>query len=126
VTVAVGLGARPGVAADDLSAAVHEALAVAGLAPGDVTVLATVDRRAGEPAVRETALDLGWGLLALPAAELARQNVPNPSRTVDGAVGTPSVAEAAALVAAGPGGTLLLPKRVCGYVTVAIARSAAA
>jgi cobalamin biosynthesis protein CbiG len=47
--------------------------------------------------------------------------VPNPSGAVAAAVGTPSVAEAAALCAAGPSGSLLLPKRVFRGVTVAIA-----
>ncbi|WP_250035319.1 cobalamin biosynthesis protein [Paractinoplanes maris] len=121
--VAVGVGARPGVTGAALREAVDAALAGLGLARGDVSVLATADRRAAEPAVRELALDLGWQLLARSAADLARQDVPNPSRVVAAAVGTPSVAEAAALSAVGPAGSLLLPKQVCGGVTVAVARS---
>jgi cobalt-precorrin 5A hydrolase len=97
-------------------------LAEAGLAAADVTILATVDRRAGEHAVRELALDRGWLLAALPVAELARQQVPHPSVTVAAAVGTPSVAEAAALRAAGAGSELIVPKRGFPRVTVAVAR----
>jgi cobalamin biosynthesis protein CbiG len=123
VIVAVGVGARPGVAADDLRAAVDATLAAAGLTTADVTMLATVDRRAAEPGVRGLARDREWPLLALPAAELARRDVPHPSGVVAAAVGTPSVAEAAALTAVGPSGSLLLAKRVIGGVTVAVARS---
>ncbi|MFI1988654.1 cobalamin biosynthesis protein [Actinoplanes sp. NPDC020271] len=46
------------------------------------------------------------------------------SGRVAAAVGTPSVAEAAALLAAGAGTVLILPKRILGGVTVAIAGSA--
>jgi cobalamin biosynthesis protein CbiG len=120
--VVVGLGARRGATAADLRAAVDVTLAGAGLAAVDVTILATVDRRAGAHAVRTLVLDLGCLLVTVPAAELARQAVPHPSATVAAAVGTPSVAEAAALVAAGSGAELLVPKRVFPGVTVAIAR----
>jgi cobalt-precorrin 5A hydrolase len=107
----LGVGARRGAGAADLRAA-------------DIAVLATVDRRAGEPAVRDLAAGRGWRLVALPAAELAGQPVPHPSPAVAAAVGTPSVAEAAALRAAGPGGALVVAKRVFPGVTVAIARGA--
>jgi cobalt-precorrin 5A hydrolase len=49
--------------------------------------------------------------------------VPNPGEAARTATGTPSVAEAAALLAAGPGAVLLLPKRARDGVTVAIAAS---
>ena len=120
--VVVGVGARRGAGLADLRAAVDAVLAEAGLAASEVAVLATVDRRAADPGVLRLAADRGWRLAALPAAELARQDVPNPSATVASAVGTPSVAEAAALRAAGPGGALLVPKRTFGTVTAAVAR----
>lgn len=116
------MGARPGAAVTDLRAAADAVLAEAGLRAADVAVLATVDRRAGDPAVRQLAADNGWRLVALPAADLAGQPVPHPSPAVAAAVGTPSVAEAAALRVAGPGGVLVVPKRVFAGVTVAIAR----
>jgi len=110
----------------ELRAAVDVVLAEAGLAAAEVTVLATVDRRAAEPGVRKLALDRGWRLVGLTAGELARREVPHPSRAVAAAVGTPSVAEAAALCAAGPGGVLIVPKRVFAGVTVAVARTGSA
>lgn len=117
----LGLGARGGTPAGRLRAAVQVALAGAGLTTAEVTVLATVDRRAAEDGVRSLALDLGWRLVAITPADLAGQAVPSPSARVALALGTGSVAEAAALIVAGPGATLLVPKRIVDGVTVAIA-----
>jgi len=89
--------------------------------PALVTVLATLDRRATEPGPREYAAALGCRLIGFPAAELAAQPVPGPSPAVAAAVGTPSVAEAAALLAAGSNAVLRTPKRVHAGVTVAVA-----
>jgi cobalamin biosynthesis protein CbiG len=61
----------------------------------------------------------GWPLTGHPAAELARVPVPTVSARVAAAVGTPSVAEAAALLG---GGTLVVGRTVHGRVTVAVAR----
>ncbi|WIM93849.1 cobalamin biosynthesis protein [Actinoplanes oblitus] len=120
--IAVGIGARAGTGVAELATAVAAALAEAGLEVLDGTVLATLDRRAAEPGVRELSRVLGWRLVAFGAGELAGQAVPGPSRVVAAVVGTPSVAEAAALLAAGTAAELVLPKRVRGGVTVAIAR----
>jgi cobalt-precorrin 5A hydrolase/precorrin-3B C17-methyltransferase len=61
-------------------------------------------------------------VLTFTAQELATVIVPNPSAVVAGAVGTPSVAEAAALLAAEPDGELVVPKYRSSHATVAIAR----
>jgi cobalt-precorrin 5A hydrolase len=119
--IAVGVGSRPGAAPAAVRAAVDAVLAEAGIHAADVAVLATADRRTGEPALRELAAARGWRLAGLPAAELAGQPVPHPSAAVAAAVGTPSVAEAAALRAAGPGSALAVPKRVFPGVTAAVA-----
>ncbi|MCU7726600.1 cobalamin biosynthesis protein [Actinoplanes sp. KI2] len=116
----VGLGARPDRSAAELTAAVEAALAEAGIPAAEVVALATVDRRAGEEGVRAVAAGRGWRLMSFAPEELRAHDVPNRSETVAAAVGTPGVAEAAALAAAGTGGTLILPKRVFGGVTVAV------
>lgn len=116
--IVLGLGARSGV---DLAGPVRAALAVAGLTHGEVSVLATVDRRAAEERVIALAGEHGWRLAVFPAHELAARPVPNPGRAAAEAVGTPSVAEAAALLAAGPGAGLMLPKWSRSGVTVALA-----
>ena len=118
--IAVGVGARSGVT---LAGPVGAALAEAGVRPGDVAVLATLDRRAAEERVRALAAEHGWRLAGFPAADLAAVPVPNPGRAAAATTGTPSVAEAAALLAAGPGAVLILPKRARDGVTVAVACS---
>ncbi|MEU4623836.1 cobalamin biosynthesis protein [Actinoplanes sp. NPDC023801] len=118
--IVLGLGARSGAA---VTAPVLAALAGAGLTPAEVGVLATLDRRAAENRVRALAGEYGWRLAGYPADVLAAQPVPNPGRAAAAAVGSPSVAEAAALLAAGPGAVLLLPKQARDGVTVAIAAS---
>ncbi|RSM55748.1 cobalamin biosynthesis protein CbiG [Actinoplanes sp. ATCC 53533] len=121
----LGLGARAGVPEAELAAAIDAALRVAGLAAAEIVGLATLDRRAAEAGVRAVAGRFGWPVLAFEAARLAEVEVPNPAATVAAAAGTPSVAEAAALLAAGPGAVLILAKRVFPRSTVAIARPAA-
>ncbi|GLY00086.1 cobalamin biosynthesis protein [Actinoplanes sp. NBRC 101535] len=117
----LGLGARAGTARDELAAAVAAALRTARVGERQITVLATLDRRAAEGPVRALAAGLGWRLVGYPAAVLAGRAVPGPSAAVLAAVGTPSVAEAAALRAAGVQSLLILPKQVFARVTVAIA-----
>ena len=97
-----------------------QVLAAAGLAPASVGTVATIDRRREHPAV----VGLGRPVRAFPAAELAVVPTPHPSATVAAAVGTPSVAEAAALLAAGPGAALVVPKRTSARATVAVVRRA--
>ncbi|MET3424332.1 cobalt-precorrin 5A hydrolase [Actinoplanes tereljensis] len=106
---------------DSVAGAVRQALAEIGADAGAVRVLATIDRRAAEDGVRAVAAAYGWELVSFAAAELAAQDVPHGSERVAAALGTPSVAEAAALAAAGAGGELLLSKRVFRGVVVAVA-----
>ncbi|GAB7038484.1 hypothetical protein JCM9533A_23340 [Catenuloplanes niger JCM 9533] len=102
----VGVGARPRATAEDLGALIDAVLADHAIAPDTVLALATLDRRAGHPAVRTVAAAHGWPVLGYPADDLAAvtaagATVPAVSARVQAAVGTPSVAEAAALRAAG-------------------------
>jgi cobalamin biosynthesis protein CbiG len=110
----VGIGAVSGVGADEVLAALD---AVLPTGARDIR-LATLDVRAEEAGIREAAARRGWPLAGHPAALLAAVPVPAPSADVAGHVGTPSVAEAAALA---DGGTLLVGKTVHGRVTVAVA-----
>ncbi|MGF1428918.1 Rv2231c family pyridoxal phosphate-dependent protein CobC [Kitasatospora sp. LaBMicrA B282] len=116
--VVVGVGASAGVAEGELLELIGAALAEAGLATAAVRRLATVEQRAGEPGLLAAARRLGVPLVGHPAGELAAVPVPNPSAAVLTATGTPSVAEAAALLG---GGELLLAKRKSARSTVALA-----
>jgi len=122
VRLVVGAGCSLGCPAEELAALVDGALVEAG--GGAVVAVATVDRRAAEPCVAALAGDRGVPLRTYPAAALAAVAVPTPSARVARHVGTPSVAEAAALLAAGPGAELLVAKRRSPRATCAIAREA--
>jgi cobalamin biosynthesis protein CbiG len=110
----VGIGAVSGVGVDEVLAAVDAVLP----AGADDVRLATLDVRATEPGIAGAAARRGWPLTGHPADVLAAVAVPAPSPRVAAMVGTPSVAEAAALL---DGGTLVVPKTVHGRVTVAVA-----
>ncbi|MGF7123467.1 cobalamin biosynthesis protein [Rhodococcus sp. TAF43] len=113
----VGVGAGSRVGAADIVAAV---LDVCGDEP--VRRLATLDRKVTADPFVDAAEVLGATLVGYTADRLAAVPVPNPADAVAGAVGTPSVAEAAAVLAA-DGGRLVVSKRVTNGVTVAAARS---
>ncbi|MEV4151569.1 cobalamin biosynthesis protein [Nocardia salmonicida] len=92
--LAVGIGVRPGTQADRIVRAVHAVV-------GDTTIacLATLDRRATESGVLAAAATLRVAVAAFTAEQLAEVDVRHRSDHASAAVGTPSVAEAAALLA---------------------------
>jgi cobalt-precorrin 5A hydrolase / precorrin-3B C17-methyltransferase len=150
-SLVAGLGASRGVPAEEVGALIDEALATVALSPRSVRAAATADLKADEEGLLAAVRERGWPLVTFPVASLATVAVPHPSETVRAAVGTPSVAEAAALLAAsypnpnntnlsntenpvnnsGPVGPtnpispegLIVPKRTSAHATVAIART---
>ncbi|MFF5452899.1 Rv2231c family pyridoxal phosphate-dependent protein CobC [Streptomyces sp. NPDC012950] len=98
------MGARPGVPVDEVLALVDAVLAEAGLARTAVRSLATLDARAAEPGIAGAAAALGVPVRGFAAGELATVSVPHPSARPLATTGTASVAEAAALLAAGGDG----------------------
>jgi cobalt-precorrin 5A hydrolase/precorrin-3B C17-methyltransferase len=123
-SLVVGVGASSGASTAGLAELARELLARAGLTTLSVGAVATLDRKRCEPAVASLAGELAVPLLGFTAGELAGVEVPNPSEAVLDAVGTPSVSEAAALLAAGPGAQLVCAKSVTADrdATVAVAR----
>ncbi|GAA2289514.1 cobalamin biosynthesis protein [Streptomyces kunmingensis] len=116
----VGVGARAGVTSGEVLGLVRAVLDEAGAGPDDVVALATVDTKGNEPGIVGAAGALKVPLVTYAAGVLAGVPVPHPSDRVRGVLGTPSVAEAAALAG---GGQLVVPKRVAaGRVTCAVAR----
>jgi len=105
----LGAGCRRGADPGDVAAGVLAALEKEGFAPGAVARVASVDAKADEPALHELARSLGVPFVTFPAETLDAVPVPNPSDRVSRAVGTASVAEAAALAAA-PSSRLVTPK----------------
>lgn len=123
-SLVVGVGSSSGADAAALHELVLATLEAHDLQPRSVGAVATVEAKRHEPAVVALADRMGIPLRVLPAAALATVDVPNPSPVVAAAVGTPSVAEAAALLAAGPGATLVVGKQRSSEATVAVARRA--
>ncbi len=97
----LGLGCERNSSETLLERLVEETLAAAGLSAAAVAGLASADRKGDEPALLALAARRGWPLRLFSAAELATVEVPNPSEAVERELGTPSVAEASALLAAG-------------------------
>ncbi|MFI9409486.1 cobalamin biosynthesis protein [Nocardia gamkensis] len=113
--VVVGIGLRPGTSAAVIRAALRE-----GVSGYRIACLATITQRFAEPGLRAVAAELQVPLRSYSAAELADVAVPNPGSRTQAAVGTASVAEAAALLAGG--GPLVIPKRVVQGVVLAAAQ----
>jgi len=105
----VGAGASRGVPAAEIGQLIDSTLAELGLSPRSVRHLATAEVKADEDGLQAAAAERGWRVVTHPAEQLAAVPVPNPSEVVRRAIGTPSVAEAAALI--DPGATLLAAKR---------------
>lgn len=98
----VGLGCDRGVALATVREAVQAALVQAGARPEQVVMAASITIKQDEAALLALAQEQGWPLVFYPPEKLAQVAVPNPSETVRRYTGTPSVSEAAALLAAGP------------------------
>ncbi|MGI8710160.1 MAG: precorrin-6y C5,15-methyltransferase (decarboxylating) subunit CbiE [Acidimicrobiales bacterium] len=120
----VGIGCSTTATAGDVDHVVADALAAAQVS-GAVAVerVATIDRRIDHPALTGAGATLASGrtVLAFSPTLLGSVEVPTPSAMVAAAVGTESVAEAAALLAAGPGGRLVVTKRRNAVATAAVA-----
>lgn len=99
VIVTAGIGLSRRAVAGDVTSMLRDLARAAGV--GTFDAVGTIDRR-----LHLTALSKGVGdfapipIVAFSAAELDDISVPHPSRAVKDAIGTPSVAEAAAVRAA--------------------------
>jgi len=109
-----GVGCSLGCPPAELLALIRDSLPA-----GELVALATIDRRAEEPAMLEAARALGVPLLTHAPERLAAVPVPTPSAAVERHVGTPSVAEAAALLS---GTHLIVHKRRSAHATCAVSK----
>lgn len=122
--IVAGLGCRSACAAAAIRDVLREAERRAGCAP---TALAAPRFKAAEPGLHEAARDLGLELHLIERADLAAAQARTATRSDAAmrATGLASVAEAAALSAAGPGAVLVLARITGAGVTCALARGAA-
>ena len=115
--LSIGVGFRKSVRAEEITDAINKALSEIGAEIEDVRVIATLDAKR-ESAIVEVADRLKKPILFVKAEELNSMNL-RETRAVK--IGVKNVAEGCAIYASNTG-ELLLPKRVYGGVTVAIAR----
>lgn len=140
----VGVGCERGSSRRLIETAIARTFQAAHLAEGAIAGVASLDLKADEAGLVELCQARGWPLRCFSADTLKEIEVPTPSEVVKAEVGTPSVAEAAAIVAAqnvsaqnaasGENSpekqTLLVKKQIHrldpepGAVTVAVAASA--
>ena len=120
-----GIGLRPGTGADEILACLEQAIAAADQ-PDRPSRFATLASRFAEPGLRAAMARLDGDLVAIPDEALAgfEAGCATRSTRIASLYGVGSVAEAAALAAAGPGGTLVQPRIATARVTCALARSA--
>ena len=97
--LALGIGCDRGTPESTIAQAVGEALAACGATLAEVAAVASIDLKSDEAGLLEFARANGWNVVFYPAAKLAAVDVANPSETVRRHTGTPSVSEAAALLA---------------------------
>lgn len=98
--VVLGIGCDRNCGYETLRQAVTEALHTVGLTLTSVTAVASIDKKSDEVALLQLAADNRWLITFFSAEELSSVTVPNPSEVVRKYVGTPAVAEAAALLLA--------------------------
>ncbi len=127
----IGVGCERGSSRELIETAVTQTLAKGHWAEGAIAGIATLDLKSDEVGLLELCQDKGWPLRCFTADELKDIEVPTPSKIVTKEVGTPSVAEAAAIAAASDptNGSLVTSKQIIrlegqpGAVTVAIAQA---
>ncbi|PZV08302.1 MAG: precorrin-3B C(17)-methyltransferase [Leptolyngbya sp.] len=123
----VGIGCERGTPQAVIEAAIARICRAGHFAEGAIAGLASLDLKADEVGLLALCQERQWPLRCFTAEQLKAISVPTPSTVVEAAVQTPSVAEAAAILAAE--GLLRVAKQVVrvegqpGAVTVAIAQS---
>jgi precorrin-4 C11-methyltransferase len=130
-SLVLGIGCERGISLEALDDGLSRFLDEHRFSSRSIGTLASVDVKSDEEALLEFARKNGWEIAFFRSTELAGvPDLPNPSPIVEKCIGTPGVAEPAALLAAGED-RLLVPKQVLTSphsdrrMTFALARSAA-
>jgi len=123
--IVAGIGCRRGAAARDVEAAIRAALARAGLTAAALDAIATMLGKDEEPGIATAAKKLGVRVVALQqgALEAVSERAATRSARVLARAGVPSVAETAALAAAGADARLIATRLVVGGAACALAES---
>ena len=123
--IVAGVGCRRGAPAFDIEAAIRAALARARIDDDALDVIATIEAKNDETGIRIAAKKFGVCLIIVPTLHLATSGdrVKTHSERVSALIGVGSVAEAAALAAAGCASKLIVPRIIVGTATCALAAS---
>jgi len=121
--IAAGIGCRRNISAAEVQAAIEAAFLRSGFASRHLDLIAVPAVKESEAGIREAAAARGLRLILIPqeALEAAGAGTLTRSAKSMAAMNVHSVAEAAALAAAGPNARLLAPKVAVGAVTCALA-----
>lgn len=98
--VVLGLGCDRGTTLTTVEKAIDAALQSIDLSQQAVCQLASIDKKQDEQAFIQLSEKYQWPLVFFTAEQLAQVDVPSPSAVVLKYMGTPSVSEAAAILAA--------------------------
>jgi cobalt-precorrin 5A hydrolase len=121
--IAAGIGCKRGAPASDIEAAIRAALTHAQIGADALDVVATIEGKSAEVGILVAAEKFGVSVVVVPEPELAAASdrVETHSERVSALLGVGSVAEAAALAAAGSASKLIVPRIVVGTATCALA-----
>ena len=129
----IGLGCERNTSKSLIEKSLKNFLEINNFSELSIAGFASVNFKKDEQAILEITKETDLPIRFFSAEELSKINVPNPSNKVLSEIGTPSVAEAACLLAAGEGSKLLKEKKIFktidfsngdyGAVTIAIAEA---
>ena len=121
--IVAGIGCGRETSSDDIVSLISVALSSFGIAPEKLMAIATETSKADQCGIAGAARSLSLPIVRCPVAELGRvaDQVLTRSSRVQEIKGVPSIAEASALVAAGPNARLLGARLAASKVTCAIA-----
>jgi precorrin-4 C11-methyltransferase len=120
-SLVVGTGCNRDTPYEEIRSGIESTLQAAGLSPLSVRAFASIDRKKDEKAYQRLEREWRRPFLFYPKEALAAAPIARPSKTVEKHVGTPGVAEPAALLASGASG-LLSEKIKFANMTTALAR----
>jgi len=124
-TLVLGLGSERNAPAAEMIALAEQCLSAQNLSPASVAFVVSIDLKSDEAAIHATARHFKVPARFFTAEELNAEapRLKNPSAIVAKEVGTPGVAEAAALAGAGPEAALIVEKTKSARATCAIAKA---
>ena len=123
----IGIGCERNTSKELIENSLNDFLASGNLSQQSIAGFATIDIKKDEKGILELAEEKNLPIKFFSKEDLSKIIVPNPSYVVQKEIGTPSVAEASCLLAAGEESKLLEEKRIfknqSGAVTIAVAES---